>query len=224
MPISAFSGSFNSANWRQALAAAGQAFVFTNPTPGTGIVCGTVTAASATADGLFTISNGNGPGGRSIYLDLLTLNMSGTAPTATTVMKMDAFLESGIVAPSAGNVAVTPKALNPTAGTSTAATVNSFSAAMATIPAAVGTRSLVGNWSVPTSLGITGDSYTMWFGGDPVIVNSTTAVRATAAAHLVTACPALVVPPQYSLILNWWWLTQATNGPTFEYQCTYFEY
>jgi hypothetical protein len=224
MPVSAFSGSLNSANWRQALVASGNAFVFTNPTPGTGVVCGTVTAASATADGLFTISNGNGAGGRSIYLDTLSLNMSGTAPTATTVMKMDAFLEAAITAPSAGNVAITPKSLNPTAGQATGATVNAFSAAMCTIPAAVGARSLVANWSIPTGLGITGDTYTMLFGGDPASLSPTTAVRSTTATNIVTACPSLAIPPGYTLILNWWWLTQATNGPTFEYQCTYFEY
>lgn len=222
MAIAAFSGQLNLAGWRQSLAALGQYYVATNPTPGTGVVCGTVTAASATADGLFTISNNNPPGGRTIQLDQLVLNMSGTAPTATTVMKMDAFVEIGIVAPSAGNVAVVPKNLLVT-GPATGAVVNAFSAAMCTIPAAVGTRTLVDNWSIPTSLGITGDSYTMLFGGDPQAATPLTAVRATAPANIVTAVKPVTIPPQTTCILNWWWLTQATNGPTFEFSLGYIE-
>lgn len=222
MALAAFSGQINQVGWRQALAAAGQYYVFTNPTPGTGVLFGTVTAASATADGLFTISNNNAPGGRTIQLDYLMLNMSGTAPTATTVMKMDAFVESGIVAPSAGNVAVVPRPLNP-AGPATGAVINGFSSAAMTIPAAVGTRTLVGNWSIPTNLGITGDTYTVLFGGDPTATPGLTAVRATAAANVVAAAPAITIPPQYTAILNMWWLTQATNGPTFEFQAGYLE-
>lgn len=223
MPASIFNGSVSVSNPRQAAAALGQYYVATNPTPGTGVLCGTVTGFSATADGLFTISNNNGANGRTIYLDTLALNMSGTAPTATTVMKMAAFLESGIVAPSAGNVAVVPKPLNPT-GPSTGAVINGFSSAMCTIPAAVGTRTLVGNWSIPTSIGITGDTYTMLFGADPVNTPGLTAVRATAAANIVAAAPPVTIPPQYTAILDWWWLTQATNGPTFEFQLGYYEF
>ena len=217
--IAAFSGQLNLSGWRQALAANGLYYVATNPTPGTGVVCGTVTAFSATADGLFTISNN---GGKTIQLDYLALNMSGTAPTATTVMKMAAFNEVGIVAPSAGNVAIVPKGVLNT-GPSSSAVINGFSAAMCTIPAAVGTRTLVGNWSIPTSLGITGDTYTMLFGGDPVPTPGLTAVRATAPANIVAAAPPLSIAPQNTLILDWWWVGQATNGPTFEYTLGYIE-
>lgn len=222
MPVSAFSGQFNLAGWRQALAQAGQYYVATNPTPGTGVVYGTVTAFSATADGLFTISNNNAPGTRTIQLDALALNMSGTAPTATTVLKFAAFLESGIVAPSAGNVAVVPRPLNPT-GTATGAVINGFSAAAMTIPAAVGARTLVGNWSLPTGLGITGDTYVSLFGGDPPGSAGLTAVRATSAATIVVAAPPITIPPQYTAIIDAWWLTQATNGPTWEFSLGYIE-
>jgi hypothetical protein len=219
-------GQVNIMSPRQTAALNGQYYVATNPTPGTGVVCGTVTAFSTTADGLFTISNGNQalPGGRTILLDTLTLNMSGTAPTATTVMKMAAFLENRIVAPSAGNVAVVAQPMNPAIAPTTGATINGFSAAMCTIPAVVGTRTLVGNWSIPTSLGITGDSYTMIFGADPTAATPLTAVRATAAANIVTAAPPVSIPPGYTAILDWWWVGQATNGPTFEFTLGYYEY
>lgn len=208
---------------RQNLTAAGKYFVATNPTPGTGVVCGTVTAFSATADGLFTIANTNPVGGANIQLDYLSLNMSGTAPTATTVMKGAVYVESGIVAPSAGNVAITPRNLLPS-GPSSAATVNGFSSAMMTIPAAVGTRTLVANYSLPTSLGITGDTYVIQFGGEPVSgANALTAVRATAAARIVGTTTPVTIPPQYTGIIDWWWLTQATNGPTFEFELAWAE-
>ena len=143
-------GQLNAVPPRQAVAASSNYYVATNPTPGTGVLFGTVTAFSATADGLFTIANTNAAGGRTIQLDALTLMISGTAPTATTVQKLAVYVESGIVAPSAGNVAITPRALNP-AGPVSGATINGFSSAAMTIPAAVGTRTLVANASLPTS-------------------------------------------------------------------------
>ncbi len=207
---------------RQGLAAAGKYFVATNPTPGTGVLFGTVTAFSATADGLFTISNNNANNGATIYLDTLTLNMSGTAPTATTVAKMAVFLETGIVAPSAGNVAVVPRNCL-VGGATTGAVINGFSSAAMTIPAAVGTRTLVSNISIPTSLGITGDSYVVQFGGDPVNAASLTAVRATAASRIVVSTTPVSIAPQTTAIIDFWWLTQATNGPTFEFELAYSE-
>lgn len=222
MPLTSFSGTLNTSNWRQALAAAGQYYIAATPTPGTGVLAGTVVAFSATADGLFTISNNNPVGGKIIQLDYLKLALS-SPPTATTVMKMAAFNETGIVAPSAGNVAVVGRnTLN--TGPATGAVINAFVSAMATIPAAVGTRTLTGNWSLATSLGITGDEYTVVFGGDPVATTSTTAVRATAAANLVAVAPPITIAPQNTCILDWWWVGQATNGPTFEYSLTWAEY
>lgn len=216
-------GQIGLAGARQMLAANGKYFVATNPTPGTAVVCGTVTAFSATADGLFTISNGGGNGGPNIQLDYLKLMMSGTAPTATTVMRGAVFVESSIVAPSAGNVVVAAKNVLPT-GPGSVATVNAFSSAMCTIPAAVGTRSLVSNFQIPTSLGVTGDEYLIGFGGEPVGgAGQLTAVRATAPARLVTSTTPVTIPPGYTAIIDWWWLTQATNGPSFEFELAWAE-
>jgi len=219
---SVFTGSIGLLPPRLQAAAAGGYYTVTNPTPGTGVVCGTVTAFSATADGLFTISNS---GSRTIYLDALTLMMSGTAPTATTVQKIAVFLENGIVAPTGGNSVVTAKPVNPTAGGGSGATVNVFVSAMCTIPAAVGARTLVSNGSMPTSLGVTGDSYVYNFGGDPAQSGGQlTAARATAPARLVASCNPVSIPPGFTAIIDWWWIGQATNGPTFEYEFGWFEF
>lgn len=203
---------------RQMIAGAGKYFVATNPTPGTGVLFGTVTAFSATADGLFTIANNNPTGsGVNIYLDYLSLNMSGTAPTATTVLKMAVFNEVGIVAPSAGNVAVTPRNVM-IGGVTTNAVVNGFSSAAMTIPAAVGTRTLVSNISIPTSLGVTGDTYVVQFGGEASGANALTAARATAPARIVVTASPVTIAPQTTAIIDAWWVGQATNGPTWEFE------
>ena len=217
-----FNGTVGILPTRQQAAQFGGYFTATNPTPGTGITGGLVTGFSATADGLMTISNG---GGRTIYLDALSLMISGTVPTGTTVQKLAVFLENGVVAPSAGSSVVAAKALNSTAGLPTSsATVNVFVGGMATIPAAVGTRTLIANASLPTSLGVTGDTYVYNFGGDPAQQSGAlTAVRATAPARIVTSCNPVVVPPGYTAILDWWWITQAANAPVMEYELGWFE-
>lgn len=195
--------------------------IASSATPGTGVLCGTVTAFSATADGLFTISNNNPPGGRTIQLDQLSLQLS-TPGTAITVMKMAAFNEVGIVAPSAGNVAATPRNSLST-GPSSSAVINVFSSAMCTIPAAVGARTLTANWSIPTQLGIAGDQYTTLFGGDPVSVGFPNAARATAAANIVVGTPPIAIAPQNTCIIDAWFPNLATNGQTFEWFLSWVE-
>lgn len=209
---------------RDMLAGNGNYFVVTNPTPGTGIVAATVTAFSATANGLFVIAN---QGSKTIYLDYLSLIMSGTAPTATTVARFEVFNETGIVT-GTGNVATrTPVGVNTGLSQATGAIVQSFAAGQITIPAAASgaTRRLQSVAALPTSLGITGDNYVVQFGPDALAPSSSalTAVRATAAARLVTQCAPVVIAPQTTSWINMWWLTQATNAATFEFELSYCE-
>jgi hypothetical protein len=221
--IASFNGQINIAGQRQAAAAIGKYYVFTNPTPDTAVVTGVVTAFSATANGLFTIYNNNASGGPIIQLDYLTLMLRGTAPTATLVQKLQVFMESVQVTPSAGNVAVTPRNLLPN-GSPTGAIVNGYSAASMTIPAAVGVRTLVANAQLATNLGITGDTYTYYFGGDPAGgVSFANAARSAAAARLVATTTPVTIPPGYTAIIDWYWAAQATNGANFEFECGYFE-
>jgi hypothetical protein len=218
-----FNGTVGILPTRQQAGQLGAYYTVTNPTPGTGITGGLVTGFSATADGLMTIANS---GGRTIYLDVLTLMISGTMPTGTTVQKLAVYLETGIVAPTAGNSVVTAKSLNPGVGVASSATVNVFVGGMATIPAtaAGATRTLVTNTSLPTSLGIVGDSYVYNFGGDPAQSGGQlTAARLTAPARIVTSCNPVTIPPNYTAILDWWWITQAANAPVMEYELGWFE-
>ncbi len=209
---------------RQMLAGNGSYFAVTNPTIGTGIQAATVTAWSATANGLFLVQNNNAVGGKTIYLDYLSLIMSGTAPTATTVMRFDMWNEVGIVAGTTAVATRTPVCLN-AATYNTGALVQSFAAGQITIPAAVGARRLLGTAAIPTSLGITGDNYVVQFGADgtPGGNGFSAVVRATDPARLVTNSVPVVIPPQSTSWINMWWLTQATTAPTFEFELTYAE-
>ncbi len=208
-------------------AAAGKAYIASNPTPGTAIQCGTVTAFSATADGLFTLSNGAGAGGPSIRMNALALNMTGTAPTATTQMKMAFYVENGIIAPSGGSSVVVPRnaLLGGPSSICGATGLNVFAAGMATIPAAVLTRQLAGNVSIPTNLGITGDSYVVRLdGSQPDNGAFSVVVRATVPSRFVTGTASpIIIAPQQTLIADWWWVGQATSGPLFEYEISWVE-
>ena len=99
---------------RQMLAAAGKFFNVTNPTPGTAIAYANQTSFSATANGLFSISNGNTTAsGINLYLDKLILTQTATAPTGVLVYRFEVYSETGIRALSAGNAARTPVNVNP---------------------------------------------------------------------------------------------------------------
>lgn len=222
-PIASFNGAISIAGQRQAAAAIGKYFVATNPTPDTAVVTGVVTAFSATANGLFTVFNNNAAGGANIQLDYLKLMLRGTAPTATLVQKLQVFVESVQVTPSAGNVAITPRNLLPS-GPASLAVINGFSAASMTIPAAAGVRTLVANAQMATNLGITGDVYVYQFGGDPLAgVSFANAARSASAARIVENTTPVTIPPGYTAIIDWFWAAQATNGANLEWEMTWFE-
>lgn len=206
----------------QLVAGNGDYFVATNPTPGTGIQSGTITAYSATADGHCVINNGNSSPGPTVVPDYIKFQMTGTAPTATTLMNFALFTDAiASTTPSAGSVTITPVNVLPSSSKTSGVSVYlpTGGAAM-TIPAASSSRRLVGRLSIPTSLGITGDSYTIRFGHSSATgqQGGGTAVRATAAAALECAAAPVLLPPGYGLIVLMWWLTQATTAPTFEWE------
>ena len=96
---------------------------------------------------------------------------------------------------------------------------------MARPPAAVGTRRIVSVCALSTNLGITGDNYVLYFGSGAVgqVGGGGTAVRSAMQARIVGHTVPVVIPPQNSVFIQMWWLTQATNGPTFEFELTYAE-
>lgn len=209
---------------RQALAAQGKYFVATNPTEGTGIQYALVTAASATANGLFSISNSNAVGGATIYLDELKLLMLGTAPATTTSMHFGFYSETGTLVLGTAAAGRTPVNVNSGFSNATGAVVTSYAAGAGTVPAAVGVRRFLGSAYISTSLGITGDEYVVNFGGDSLAGGDhPAAVRATAATRLVTSGPPISIAPGNSAYINMFWLTATTTAPTFEFSLGYAE-
>ena len=212
---------------RQQASAAGAYFLAQNATPGTALQTGTATAFSATANGLVTVTNNNPlTSGINVYMDYIKLMMSGTAPTATTVMHFNLIRDAVAgVSPTAGNVALTVTNVNGnSAATSSNVAVNVPTGAPATgmtIPAATSAAVNMGRASIATSLGITGDIYVLQFGGNFVDMGTMgggTAVRATAAARLGDQTVPAILAPGQGLVVNMWWLTQATTKPSFEYE------
>jgi hypothetical protein len=211
---------------RQMLAGQGKAFAATNPTPGTAIAYANKTSYSATANGLFSIYNGNAVGGPNIYLDRLKLIQTATAPTGGLYPRFEIFTETGNVALTGAALAVTPvNLLNGPGAASTFATVTFFSAGAGTVAAAVGTRRIAYIGSVATGVNVQYDSWTFAFGSEDIAGGTTplTAARATAPADLVVGCPAIVVAPQSSVWMNLWGITPAANTPSYEFDLTYFE-
>jgi len=210
---------------RQILAANGKFFTVTNPTIGTPVVGALKTAWSATANGMLVVANNAPIGGPSIYFDRYYLRLRATAPTGTLTMNFEAYNETGIVA---GNTAVstaTPIQVNTGAAQSTNATVQVFAAGAITIPAAVGTRRLQDTASLVTGVAVDGDVYELQFGQDGLAAskNGGAAARATDPARIVAGMGPIVVAPQTTSWLNMWWLTAATNTPSWEFGFSYFE-
>jgi hypothetical protein len=202
---------------RQLLAAAGSSFKVQSAAS-TAVVYSLAVGSSTTGNGLFAISNAAGSG-KTVHLKRLTLTQTATAPTGTLAMHFPIYLESAIVALSGSFSADTVVNINPASGVASVATVTRFAASSATVPAAVGTRTLICEPVIQTGVAVIHDTYFVEFGNDEPLAGSgaLTAARATAAARLGASAPAVVVEPGYSAIIQNYWLTAAANVPAYEY-------
>lgn len=225
-PIAIFNGQLNTLSNRQVMAGLGKYFLVTNPTIGTPVVGATITAWSATANGMFLLQNGNAAGGASIYLDRLLLRLRATAPTGTLTQQWEAYNETGIVTGTTAVTTRTPIQVNTALPQSTGAVVQAFAAGAITIPSAVGTRRQVGSATITTGVAVDGDTYELQFGSDAILghKNGGAAARATDPAHIIGSMDPIIIAPQTTTWLNMWWLTQAANIPSWEYALSYFEF
>ncbi len=206
----------------QELARDGNLWVVNCQTPGTAIAYAQLTAFSATANGLFTIYNGNSAGGASIYLRRLELFQTATVATGTT-LSFEAYNETGRVIGTTAVVTRTPIQVNQGRGQATGAIVQAFNAGAITIPSAVGTRVLQGQGWIPVGVNVIKDVYALDFGSDAPAAGQRglTAARATDTGRCTGQMPAVIVPPQTTTWINMWGCGSAT--PSFEYQLTYTE-
>lgn len=209
------------------LADEGSYFVATNPTPGTAVAYALQTAFSDTANGLFVIQNNNPAGGPNVALDYIKLILSGTAPTATTVMDFTIRTDTQSMTPTANSVQIAGGSgaqtifnTNHDDNTSPQVNIWAFSAGAMTVPVTSASGRRVARLHIPTGLGITGDQYEIQFGAvDRNAQNSPlTAVRATHPCSFVAHAAPLVLQPQRWAVVTMWWATAATTAPSFEYE------
>ena len=222
----ALNGQLGLLSQQQVMAAKGALFVVNCQTPGTAIAYAQLTAFSATANGLFVISNGASVSdGKSIYLHRLDLFQTAAVATGTT-LSFECYNETGIVAGTTAVITRTPIQVNTNtsgAGQSSVATVQAFNAGAITIPAAVGTRRLQGQAWIPTGVNVVKDVVSLDFGADgpSAAKHGGAAARATDTARLVGQMNAIVIPPQTTTWINMW--GHGTSTPSYEYNLVYSE-
>ncbi len=181
-------------------------------------------AYSATANGLWCISNQNPTGGANIVVDRLKLIQTATAPANNLVARAEVYSANGVVTLT-GNVATkTPVNINPSYSNATGATVQFFATGAATVPATTGTR-LLGVMSLAQSINVRYDSYTFEFAsdGDATGKVGVTAVRLNDPADLVCSGPPVVIAPGTSAWMNLWGVAPDTNVPSYEFHLGYSE-
>jgi hypothetical protein len=224
MPVTAtlINGAINVVSGRQALAAAGAYYSCTNATIGTGVAYAAVSAWSATANGFLVVQNKNPSGGKSIYFDRLQMIQTATAPVATAI-RGEVYNETGIVVGTTAVVTTVPVQINTAGGQATGAVVQSFNAGAITIPAAVGTRVVQGQFFASCGVQVVKDITIIDFGTDgPALpVRGGAAARATDTGLVTGYGPPVVVAPGTTSWINLWGF--ATNAPTFEWVFTYVE-
>ena len=214
---------------QQWASAAGLSFAACTATPGTGIATGLSAAYSATANGWLVVAN-NYPLGSNKYVIMdsfkARLSVTGSAPATTTQLNVWGFLDTLALLPTAGSVNLTPHCTNGGAADATPTTVYvPTGGVVMTIPATSSLNRPVHRGTIPTSLGIVGDSYNFYYGLDAPLGNSGFAavVRATDPSTFGLDLPAVVIPPQWCYCLNEYWLTATTNTPYFEYEVRFKE-
>lgn len=210
---------------RGSLAAAGKYFMATNPTPGTAIDYALKTGYSATANGLFSISNGQPAGsGVNLYLDFLEITQTATVPTGCLVMRFECIVEQAVTAlTTAVTSGLVPVNVNSGSNTASQATFTYFTTGAGTVPTAIGSRRTVGVAALPTSVAVANSTYGIQFSslanvGPESNGAGLTAAAATAPNRLYTAMPACVLGPQTTAFIQMWWVTAAANTPSFEFQ------
>ena len=224
MPVTAtlINGAVNVVSGRQALVANGNYFSCTNPTTGTGVAFLVTTAFSATAQGFIVVQNKNPAGGKSIYFDRLSMIQTATAPVATAI-RGEVFNETGVVVGTTAVSTIVPVQLNTAGGQSTGAVVQAFATGGITIPAAVGTRVLQGQFFGSCGVQVVKDITVIDFGADGLTLPSRggAAARATDTGLVTISAPPVVVAPGTTSWINLWGF--GTNIPTFEWNFNYIE-
>lgn len=187
-----------------------------------------ITAFSDTGP-LFVLNNTAQPGGKSIFLRRLKLFLGGTAPTGTISLHCGAQVDTVSKLPTAANQFTNPTPANADGrdGTLSVGELYAYTAAAALVtPASSASVRKLAYGRIPTGVAVVGDSYTFDFGLTEMPDSCTaglTAARATSPAAMEEALGAVVVAPGQWCTLHLWWLTSATNLPTWSWELSWYE-
>ncbi len=191
--------------------------------PGTFVAQQGQIAAFGDTTPLWVVQNRATPDdGTRIYLDFLRLLLGGTAPTGTVSLEAAVRIDGVSKLPTNANQYSNPIPVNVNGDDSrlSVSQVYAYVAAnaMAT-PASSGAVRNVARSRIPSGAAVVGDEYLFRFGSvDSAPQVGLTAARATTPARLVgDAAPAIIGPGQWATI-HLWWLTSATNLPTWEWE------
>lgn len=205
------------------LADEGAYFTAVNPTPGTGIIHALTTAWSATA-ALLCLRNTDAEGAKRIYLDYVKLMCLGTAPTATTSIRLAITIDN-TNRYSSGGTAITPQNVNMDSASATVAALN-FGAVVLT--AASGSVRQIAREAQPNRAApalVNGDTFFYNFGQTTSeslgIVGSAT--PATAPQNVTAAMPPVIMGGGDSFNFHLYYPGAATTAPTYEFEIGWWE-
>lgn len=212
------------------LALEGSYFVFTNPTPGTGVAATTslTNFASGGTKPFLYIGNGNVAGGPNIELDYLSLiQTAGQLPTTATNIQIAISLDT-VAAKAATGTAVTP--VNPFPGSlvATRATVlNTATTSADSVGALLVFHDYIEPITTATPCAVAGDFYSVKFGAIDH-VNTANAYQPVAAGtplavkQISSSGPPIVIPPGWAACIKIFG-TGCAAAQTYEWSCGYRE-
>lgn len=209
---------YNTAQLRQQLAAEGCYFLATNPTIGTAVAFA-VNASHDVTKIAFNWANLAGPGGKSVFLDHVTL-VPTVAPASAVSARWSLLYEPTVVVPSAGNNRQTPVALpSPGAGDSVCRFDHFTGGAVMTMAAATASAKILGVGSARGVIPVVGEELAFAFGGDPAAA----AGAPSSGSRQVSVLPPVVLPPQGSVRLSLWFPSNAITGLSAEFTAGWWE-
>lgn len=171
----------------------------------TGIATGATPTAFSDTNPFVAIFNKEAIGGKSIYLDFVTL-VATAAGTAGTALEVATQVDLNGDRYTSGGSDLTANIVNPN-GNAGGSSVAKFRAGNITAAAkTTSARQVTGQRILKTAIPAINDTYTMKFGG----VDSITSSGPTAAVTWTTInLPKLVVPPQGSALIHLWLPSQS---------------
>lgn len=202
--------------------AASSSGTVTPPIPGTFVAQQGQVVAFGDTTPLWVIQNQAPPGGKRVYLDFLRLLLGGTAPTGTISLELAVRIDAISKLPTNSNQYTNPVAINVNGDSDRApiARIYAYLAAQAmATPASSGAVRNAARIRVPTGVAVVGDQYIFRFGTtEPDSGSVSTAARATHPATLSGQGNPVVIGPGQWATIHLWWLTSATNLPTWEWE------